>query len=121
MLIEYPKIDFIHEDNRGVLKQLVHTGFSQVNFIKSVGGSIRGGHYHILNEELFYVISGSFKLKLTKNDETETYEMKEGSFFLIPKEVIHSFIFETDTLLISMYSKGVELDGGMDIISVDQE
>ena len=117
MLIEYPEIDFVHEDERGILKQLVHAGFSQVNFIKSTGGSVRGGHYHVFNEELFYVISGKFKLILSKDNENETYEMKEGSFFLIPKNVAHSFEFETDTLLISMYSIGVEMDGKKDIVS----
>ena len=115
MLIEYPQLDYVHEDERGVLKQLVHTGFKQVNYVFSCKGSSRGGHYHIKNDELFFIISGKFNLRLEKGEIKEEYELGEGSFFLIPRGVTHSFDYTEDTMLISMYSNGVEMDDGMDI------
>ena len=58
MLIEYIKPDFEFSDERGTLRQLVHTGWKQVNYITSVIGSFRGNNYHKKNTEAFFVISG---------------------------------------------------------------
>lgn len=118
VLIDFPKVDFTHEDSRGSLNQLVHDGYKQVNVITSVKGSLRGRHYHRLNTELFYVISGKFKLIVWSGNLKEEYLMGPKSFFTIPPNVVHSFEFEEDTLLVSMYSNGVELPNGeKDIIA----
>ncbi|WP_167958647.1 cupin domain-containing protein [Anaerosporobacter faecicola] len=112
MLIELLKPDFIFQDERGDLTQLVHEGFQQVNVIRSVKGVIRGDHYHKLNREAFYVIEGEFKLDVQKDGIVEHYVFKKGEMFLIPEYVMHSFEFVEDTLLVSFYDKGVELDNG---------
>ena len=118
MLIEILSPDFIFQDDRGKLVQIVHDGYKQVNVISSVCDSIRGGHYHQFNTELFYVISGSFKLIVSCGGITEDYTMNPGSCFSIPPNVVHSFEFTEETLLVSMYSNGVELESGsMDIIN----
>ena len=39
----------------------------------------------------------------------EEYQIKEGDFFLINKNVFHTFEYYEDTLLVSLYSSGVEL------------
>lgn len=109
-LIEFLKPDFIFENDAGSLKQLVHDGWNQVNIISSVGGSVRGGHYHKYNEEAFYIITGAFKLIVWLEDRKEEYEIKAGDFFMINKNVFHTFEYAEDTWLISMYSSGVELD-----------
>lgn len=41
--------DFIHEDERGSLVQLLHDGWRQVNIIFSKDNTVRGGHYHKKN------------------------------------------------------------------------
>ena len=90
--------DFSFHDERGSLTQLVHGGYGQVNVITSKKGALRGGHYHKLNEEAFYIVSGS--LELTVNGAT--YSFRQGDFF--------------DTVLVSRYSRGVVLeDGSKDI------
>mgnify|MGYP000044883371 CR=1 FL=1 len=120
MLIKFLTPDFVFEDDRGGLVQLVHSGYKQVNVIHSKAGAIRGNHYHKCNKEAFYVIKGTFLLKLStlQGDISESYSMKEGTFFEIPENITHSFEFMEDTLLVSMYQNGVvNSDGTKDIYS----
>lgn len=118
MLIEFLTPDFMFTDARGSLTQLVREGYRQVNVIFSKAGVFRGGHYHVLNREAFYVVSGKFKLVASKDGMQEYYTLKTDDFFTIPPVVCHSFMFLEDTLLISLYDCGVELpDGTKDIIA----
>ena len=116
--IKFINPDFTHKDDRGSLTQIVSGGkWSQVNYIDSSEGSIRGNHYHELNRELFYVISGRFFLILEKDGDRLIYDIKESDLFIIEPKVKHSFEYKQKTSLISMYDKGVELENGkMDII-----
>lgn len=111
-LIEIIEPNFIHKDQRGSLTQLVREGYSQVNVITSKEGCIRGGHYHKQNREAFYVISGDLKLTVQKGDRSEEYTFRQGDMFAIPAFVCHDFAFLSDTLLVSMYDRGVELPNG---------
>lgn len=118
MLIEFIKPDFEFADDRGSLRQLVHDGWKQVNYIVSKAGSFRGNHYHKENREAFFVISGSFKFTAESEDGKikEEYDMKAGDFFAVPPYINHSFDYIEDTELISLYSDGVEkADGTKDI------
>lgn len=118
MLITFIQPDFEFSDSRGSLKQLVHDGWKQVNYITSVGKAFRGNHYHKENREAFYVIKGRFRLIVSTIDESikEEYEMKTGDFFIIEPQTIHSFDYLEDTELISLYDLGVQNENGdMDI------
>jgi spore coat polysaccharide synthesis len=115
MLINILKPDFIFNDDRGTLVQLVHEGYSQMNVVTSKKGVFRGGHYHKINREVFYIISGHFKFTAEKDGIVEEYDFKDGDMFEVLPYVIHSFDYLEDTTLVAMYDKGVELvDGGMD-------
>lgn len=104
--------DFEFQDDRGTIVQLVHQGYRQFNVITTRKGVMRGGHYHKQNEEAFYIISGA--LTINVNGEEATFG--PGDFFGIEANDMHSFYFLEDTLLVSMYSSGVELsDGSKDI------
>ena len=121
MLIKFIKPDFEFSDDRGCLKQLVHEGWKQVNYITSIGNAFRGNHYHKDNREAFYVISGRFLLEAKTIDGSimEKYEMKSGDFFIINPMVVHSFNYLEDTELISFYDKGFErFDGTKDILTL---
>ncbi len=118
MLIEFIKPDFEFEDERGSLKQLIHMGWKQVNYITSIAGAFRGNHYHKKNTEAFYVISGTFKLMAETLDksEKEEYLIKARDFFTIKPNINHSFDYTENTQLISFYDLGVEnSDGTKDI------
>lgn len=106
--------DFIFDDERGSIIQLIREGYSQINVITSKKGVSRGGHYHTENEEAFYVITG--KLEVTVNGTTHSFS--NGDFFGIDRGDVHSFLFLEDTTLVSMYSKGVEISEGIKDIYV---
>lgn len=109
MLLTMIKPDFEFENECGKLTQLVREGWNQFNVITSVAGCKRGGHYHKINKEGFYVVSGEFKLTLEEDGVVEDYILKEGDMFIIQPYQKHDFEYITDTLLVSMYDKGVEL------------
>lgn len=109
-LIEFMKPDFEFANEKGLLVQLVHDGWKQVNTIFSKGNGVRGGHYHKYNQEAFYIISGSFKLTVWQGEQREEYEVKAGDMFFIKENVFHTFEYHEDTWLVSLYSNGVELD-----------
>lgn len=109
-----PDFEFI--DDRGKFTQLAHEGYKQINVIQTFAGKERGRfHYHKINYELFYVINGELLLKCTD----KYYNFKTGDMFSISPNTEHSLEFIQDTLLVSMYSHGVELeDGSKDIIEI---
>ena len=106
--------DFEFQDDRGTIVQLIHEGYRQINVITTQKGVMRGGHYHKQNEEAFYIISGALTIEV--NGEKANFGA--GDFFGIEANDMHSFCFLEDTLLVSMYSNGVELpDGSKDIFT----
>lgn len=114
MLIEVLKPDYVFEDDRGILAQLVDHGFKQINVIKSKAGSLRGNHYHKINREVFYVVQGDFVLTAQKDGMIEAQHFHTGDMFLVPPYVIHRFQYESDSILVGMYDVGVFIDNTMD-------
>ena len=112
MLCEIMKPDFQNFDNRGVLVQLVSQGYSQVNYIFSKEGCVRGGHYHHINTEAFYVIRGEVNLTLAHGAKKEKHTFQTGDMFKIPPGVKHTFYYIKHTELISLYDGGIEFVNG---------
>lgn len=116
MLIDFFQTDFNFEDERGTLTQLIHTGYQQINVITSKKGVQRGGHYHRLNREAFYIVAGRVELTAKQGEMTEQHIFEQGEFFGIGPNVSHEFLFLENTVLVSMYDHGVEMsDGTKDI------
>jgi dTDP-4-dehydrorhamnose 3,5-epimerase-like enzyme len=111
-VIEILKPNFEFADERGQLTQLVRSGYSQINVVRSKGGAVRGGHCHKLNKEAFYIIEGTLELTLRKDGFEEKYQFKNGDMFVIDELVFHDFHFLSDTVLVGMYNIGVELENG---------
>lgn len=111
-MIEILKPDFSFEDNRGKLIQLIHSDCNQINYVESSAGVVRGGHYHKLNKEIFYVIEGEFDVTVTRGDKSETRTFSDGDFFAIDKGIFHSFYYKKSTKLIVAYDIGIELENG---------
>ncbi len=112
MLYQMKALDFVFEDERGSLVQLVNSGYDQVNVVTSKARVLRGNHYHKKSYEAFYVISGSVELTLSRNDEQEKLIFKKGDFFQIEPYVIHSMFYLEDTVLVGLYDRSVEMGNG---------
>ncbi len=115
-MITIEKPDFEFSDERGLLVQLVHDGYKQVNMCFSKADTQRGGHFHALNRETFYVVSGEVQITAKKDADEQTLTFRTGDMFTVEKNVLHSLFYPVDTYLIVMYDSGVELpDGTKDI------
>lgn len=104
--------DFEHADERGKLSQLTHGGYEQINVLSSKKGVTRGGHYHRISREAFFVADGSVEVTFTRDGETETATFKKNAFFEIPPLVSHSMFFPEDCILVALYDIPVERDDG---------
>ena len=110
----YTKLDsdFEHFDDRGNLVQLVHDGFKQINVLETRQGVMRGGHYHKICHEAFYVIRGCVKVSLKQDGINEEVLFSQHDFFAIAPGVIHSMYFPEDCLMVQMYDIPVEIGNG---------
>lgn len=111
-LYKFLDTDFEHEDSRGKLVQLVHDGYKQVNILYSNKGTFRGKHYHKISNEVFYVISGSVFVELSRGGVDERVSFKTGDFFLIPPYTTHSLSFSEDCIMAAIYDIPVEKENG---------
>jgi dTDP-4-dehydrorhamnose 3,5-epimerase-like enzyme len=118
-LISFIEPEFRHADDRGCLLQLVSQGWKQVNVIRSSKGSIRGGHYHKENKELFYVVCGSFRLVLDRGKEHFEQRITEGMMFIVHADVVHTFEYLEDAIIVACYDHGVNLRHGQDIFKAE--
>ncbi len=107
-MLKIIKTDFEFSDERGNITQLIHDGYRQINVITSKKGVFRGGHFHKENDEAFYIISGQLEVEVNG----VKHIFADGDFFGIEPFDIHSFNFLEDTILVSMYSNGVEKENG---------
>lgn len=120
-MITIIKPDFVFEDERGSLVQLVREGYRQINVVTSKAGVERGRHFHRFSREGFYVIQGSFTVEAKLGGKTESRLFKKGDMFVIEPNVVHTFDYHEDSVLVAFYDKGVELpDGTKDIIPEDE-
>ena len=115
-LYDVLQADFLCSDLRGQLVQLVHNGYRQVNILESRKGAVRGGHYHKISREAFFVVSGSVDVAFKRGEQQETVRFQKNDFFLIEPYTIHSMSFCEDCILIALYDVPIEkADGAKDI------
>ena len=115
-LVRVLHTDFEFADERGTLTQLVHEGYRQINVLTTKRGVTRGGHFHRICREAFYVISGSVEVTLKTSERTETAVFHKGDFFAVEPYISHSMFFPEDCVMVQMYDPPVEQpDGGKDI------
>ena len=76
-MIKILKPDFVFEDERGSLVQLVRDGYKQINVVTSKAGVERGRHFHALNREGFYVVEGAFTVEAKLGEKKELFSFKK--------------------------------------------
>lgn len=99
------------EDERGLLKKVFKKSFFDINsyaeeayVLYSHKGSVRGNHYHKINTECFFIISGTAKVAI-QNIKTGYYNEMEISYkdnilIKVHPFMAHAFKNEKDEELI---------------------
>lgn len=107
--------EFQHVDQRGSLVQLISNGCAQVNLLESHAGVTRGGHYHKLCKETFYIISGSVSVSFTKGTDREERTFHSGDIFEVLPGTLHTLYFPEECVMIAIYDRAVDSPEGRDI------
>ena len=116
-LIKRGTPDFMFPDDRGLLVQVAHDSFRQVNAVFTKKGAVRGRwHYHKTAEEAFFVLQGRIRITAALGEQKETAEFTAGELFTVLPFVRHNVEFLEDTSMVVLYSVPVERpDGTKDI------
>lgn len=107
-MVKFVEPEFSFKDSRGSLFQLFSNGWKQINVSYTNKGETRGGHYHIKNKEVFFVISGEFVLSVEnmKTGENSTYNVKKNDMFIIEPYLKHTFFYTSNTITVAAYNIG---------------
>lgn len=107
------KPTFEFEDRRGILREVIRRdNYRQLNEVRRHKGQNHGLHYHKINEELFYIISGKVKVEIINVETKEKTEFiaKETEGFIVEPYEVHNFIYLEDTIFIVLHSRPFDKD-----------
>ena len=90
--------EFVHQDNRRKLTQLITDDIKQVNVYHAQRGASLGDHFHKKTTEYFYLIKGS----IIYNDNTL---ISRGTLFVVNPEERHKIECLTDVSFLSFLTK----------------
>jgi len=88
--------EFVREDGRGKLIQLITGEFKQINILEIGKGSYFGGHYHKHKTEWFYVLSGEVRVN------SELY--MKGGYFRVDSGNMHTLEAINDSIIVEILS-----------------
>jgi mannose-6-phosphate isomerase-like protein (cupin superfamily) len=101
----------VFKDYRGTFRGIVNTGeWKEINFVETVAGEIRGGHYHKHTRELFYIISGDIEVIVsrTSGESEVVYEFHGGEAFIIEPMEVHAFRCKSAAVWINALSERID-------------
>lgn len=113
---------FWHKDHRGLIRGITQSmKIEELNYIESLKGCERGGHYHEFTSEGFYVISGLIRVTM-QNISTNicrSFTAKKGDVFIIEPGWTHNFVALSNSSWINFLSKKMDV-GSPDIHKLDE-
>ena len=101
------KIEFENVDERGWFRQVTSGPWKQMNVSLTKKGYVRGGHFHRITKECFYILDGEVELQVNnvQTGEQSTYRFQKGDSFIIEPYENHTLTALSDTLMIALLSK----------------
>ena len=115
MTIKILSPEFLHSDERGSLTQLVSSGYSQINILVSNSDVTRGGHFHKICRESFYVIEGAVRVTTEIDGEFDEHFFRQGDFFEIYPGTAHEMYFPERCIMAVLYDRPIETGSEKDI------
>ena len=104
----YPRAYTVHEDNRGILFEMVKQKTHGQTFISTTKpGSVRGGHYHTRKIERFCVIQGDAEINVRDilSDETISFKVSGGTpvYIDMPTFFAHNIVNKSEADFIGAF------------------
>lgn len=100
-------------DFRGEIFGVINHGkWEEINYIESKSETTRGGHYHKLTLELFFILSGEIQVEI-KNLKTQIkneFIAQKGDAFLVEPYEYHTFYIQKDSAWMNALSLKMEKD-----------
>lgn len=92
-------LDHVFEDERGIIKNLLHTNIHTVSFITSKKGTERANHYHETDHHYAYVLTGEIEYweRNIDGSNPQSWIFKAGEMIYTRPQVVHVMKFLTDT------------------------
>lgn len=93
-------------DERGWILNVLETEIKHVSVIFSKKGAVRGNHFHKVDTQYLYVVSGGFESRSTDviTGQTRVITAVPGDLVKTPPKVAHTETFIEDTVLVAMYT-----------------
>jgi len=92
-------LDHTFEDERGIIKNLLHTPIYSVAYITSKKGTERANHYHDTDHHYAFVLSGEIEYweRNIDGSNPQSWTFKAGEMIYTRPQVVHVMKFQEDT------------------------
>ena len=104
--------EYINQDSRRVLKQLLTAGISQVNIYEAKRGSLLGNHYHKETLEYFLIIKGTVLVVTRHVGQTmpNSQVVNKDNLFVVETGEIHTIECLTNVTMLTFLTKAYNSD-----------
>lgn len=101
-----PKVPLDHEfkDERGVIRNLLHTPIYSVAYITSKAGTERANHWHSTDHHYSFVLSGKIEYcerDIDGKEKQKSWIFEAGDMFYTRPKIVHVMRFMEDTIFIT--------------------
>ncbi len=95
------------DDERGFFRQLISGTWRQINVFSLKQGCVRGGHYHKLTRETFYLATGkvTMEIRQVETGKIDCYQFETGACFTVEPWELHTLTALEDTLVVVALSR----------------
>jgi quercetin dioxygenase-like cupin family protein len=96
-------LDHLFEDERGIIKNLLHTPIYSVAYITSKKGTERANHYHNVDHHYAFVLSGEIEYceRNIDGSNPRSWIFKTGDMFYTRPQIVHVMRFIQDTVFMT--------------------
>lgn len=96
-------------DARGRMLGVINDGlWEEINFVETVAGQVRGGHYHRETRELFLILGGDIRVRIARDGVESQHDFGPGAIFIIEPGEAHWFDALTPCTWINVLSKRID-------------
>jgi quercetin dioxygenase-like cupin family protein len=95
-------------DERGEIHNLFEGHLEHVALITSKKGSVRANHYHKLDHQYIYLVSGAYEshcCPVNQPDKKQVLQVRPGDIVETPPGVAHAQVFTEDSVFLAFTTR----------------